>query len=471
MPLNNLAILNLAPSFTIDAPLTAPNNILLLSLSPISQSSPITATGLALIGNGPFVLDNESNAVSKLVSSDSGPIKFTDSIALNIGSLTGPVLGQISGVSSSGIVALSAPSITQTQPLSASAISLAGGNVTLTNSENSFGSIGADVTGNLSVFDSSALTVGAVDDYIGIFAGGSVFLHSTGDLTLDAHSADWNAFAVAGSGAGDAIVLATEGKFTNSEITYPALSVLGGGGRWLVYSHDPANDTIPNLSPDFKQYNAVLGSTVAQAAGNGLVYSIAPMITASLIGATKTYDGLTTATLSPANFSFTGAIQNDTVDLMSSHSTFGDPNVNTGIAVTATGVSIVSAANGSIPVYGYQLASATASGNIGTITPATLTYTSNAGSRTYGANNPVFSGTVTGFVNGQSRESASTGSAAFTSPATATSNVGGYAINGSGLAANNGNYVFSQAEANSSALTINPASAVLHGEFRQPHLW
>jgi MBG domain (YGX type) len=45
----------------------------------------------------------------------------------------------------------------------------------------------------------------------------------------------------------------------------------------------------------------------------------------------------------------------------------------------------------------------------------------------------------------------------FTSTATSLSNVGSYAINGSGLTANNGNYVFVQAAGNATALTITPA--------------
>ncbi|MBT8584900.1 hypothetical protein G6694_09740, partial [Polynucleobacter paneuropaeus] len=39
--------------------------------------------------------------------------------------------------------------------------------------------------------------------------------------------------------------------------------------------------------------------------------------------------------------------------------------------------------------------------------------------------------------------------------------VGGYAINGSGLTANNGNYTFTQAAGNSSALTITPATLTI----------
>jgi hypothetical protein len=46
----------------------------------------------------------------------------------------------------------------------------------------------------------------------------------------------------------------------------------------------------------------------------------------------------------------------------------------------------------------------------------------------------------------------------FTSTAGPTSNVGTYAINGSALTANHGNYVFTQAAANATALTINPAT-------------
>jgi hypothetical protein len=68
----------------------------------------------------------------------------------------------------------------------------------------------------------------------------------------------------------------------------------------------------------------------------------------------------------------------------------------------------------------------------------------------------VFGGTVTGFVNGDSQSSATTGTLVFNSSATATSNVGSYAVTGSGLSANN--YTFVQAAGNSVALTINPIS-------------
>jgi hypothetical protein len=88
------------------------------------------------------------------------------------------------------------------------------------------------------------------------------------------------------------------------------------------------------------------------------------------------------------------------------------------------------------------------------ITPATLTYVANASTRYAGAANPTFTGTVIGFLNNQNVGNATTGTLAFTTTATSASPAGRYAIDGSGLSANFGNYVFVQDPANATALTI-----------------
>jgi hypothetical protein len=93
-----------------------------------------------------------------------------------------------------------------------------------------------------------------------------------------------------------------------------------------------------------------------------------------------------------------------------------------------------------------------------TVNPVTLIYTATAASRTYGVNDPAFGGTLTGFVLGQNVASATTGTMSFTSTTTSASNVGSYAISGSGLTANNGNYVFVQAASNATAHTVSPAT-------------
>jgi len=99
-----------------------------------------------------------------------------------------------------------------------------------------------------------------------------------------------------------------------------------------------------------------------------------------------------------------------------------------------------------------------ANGALTIASSATLTYTADPSTRAYGAANPPFTGTVTGFVSGDTQNTATTGTAIWTSPANNLSNVGSYAINGSGLAAINGNYQFTQAASNATALSITPVT-------------
>ncbi len=167
-------------------------------------------------------------------------------------------------------------------------------------------------------------------------------------------------------GTGSANLVATGGNFINNSAT---AFLTSGGGFWRVYSTNPANDTRGGLSYNFKQYNATFGSTVL-GLGSGFLYSIAPVITPGLTGTvSKIYDGNTIATLTPANYTVSGAIDGDTVTLNNpSSGTYADKNVGTGKRVDVSGISIVRAVSGSgMPVFGYTLLP-TASGNIGIIT-------------------------------------------------------------------------------------------------------
>jgi hypothetical protein len=100
-------------------------------------------------------------------------------------------------------------------------------------------------------------------------------------------------------------------------------------------------------------------------------------------------------------------------------------------------------------------------GLVGNISAATLTYIANATTSIYGSTPVSAGGVVSGFVLGENQASATTGTLIFSTSATSASNIGSYAINGSGLTANNGNYVFVQAAGNATALTINPRVAVV----------
>jgi glucuronoarabinoxylan endo-1,4-beta-xylanase len=96
-----------------------------------------------------------------------------------------------------------------------------------------------------------------------------------------------------------------------------------------------------------------------------------------------------------------------------------------------------------------------------TVNQATLTYTADPASMIYGAAVPSLIGSVSGFVGSDTQGNATTGALTFTTPATSSSPAGAYAINGSGLAANNGNYTFAQAAGNATALNIMPLTTPL----------
>jgi hypothetical protein len=115
---------------------------------------------------------------------------------------------------------------------------------------------------------------------------------------------------------------------------------------------------------------------------------------------------------------------------------------------------------------GFSIQAATTNGGGGG-TP-TLTYTATPVSRVYGTNNPTFTGTVTGFIGTDTMANATTGTLGFVSPAGNGSAVGSYAINGTGLTAIGGKYVFAQAPSNATALTImkaTPTVTVTGGTF------
>lgn len=113
----------------------------------------------------------------------------------------------------------------------------------------------------------------------------------------------------------------------------------------------------------------------------------------------------------------------------------------------------------------YQLTGAPYSGQMGydmaftagtlTINPAPLQYVANNATRPYGAADPAFTGTVTGFVGSDTLASVTTGTLAWTTPAYATSPGGLYPIFGNGLSVTNPNYSGpGQATGNLTALTV-----------------
>jgi filamentous hemagglutinin family protein len=158
----------------------------------------------------------------------------------------------------------------------------------------------------------------------------------------------------------------------------------------------------------------------------------------------KVYDGTTAAALTGGTL--TGLFGSDTVTLAQS-GTFASKNVGNGIGVSATDTL------GGADAGNYVFAQPT--GLSANITPATLTYTATPTSGQAGSPLPTLSGTVGGFVGGDTLANATSGNLAWTTSANTSSSAGSYAIDGAGLTA--ANYVFTEAPANETALTITAA--------------
>lgn len=174
----------------------------------------------------------------------------------------------------------------------------------------------------------------------------------------------------------------------------------------------------------------------------------------SLIGAvSRDYDGTTNALLTSGNFGLDGLVSGETITVTQTAGAFASPNVGNNLAISAILASTDFTAGTGTALSNYLLPT-NASGAIGSILPLTLVYSANPAVRFQGAPNPTFTGSVTGFLQGETVASATIGTLIFTSPATIESDLGLYPIIGSGLSAIN--YVFVQAPENAKALTIQP---------------
>ncbi|WP_298152525.1 YDG domain-containing protein [Flavobacterium sp.] len=165
----------------------------------------------------------------------------------------------------------------------------------------------------------------------------------------------------------------------------------------------------------------------------------------------KTYDGNDTIAITgtPA---LSGVVGTEDVNLTGTlTASFPAANAGSNYSIAITGLSITGTDSGN---YILDTTGFTAS-----INAAVLTYVADAATRVYNTANPVFSGSVTGFVNSENIATATTGTLAFTTSATALSPVAAYSLNGSGLSATN--YTFVQASGNATAFTITQATQTI----------
>jgi filamentous hemagglutinin family protein len=235
--------------------------------------------------------------------------------------------------------------------------------------------------------------------------------------------------------AAPAIVLDAGRNFVN---TAGANALDAGSGRWLVYSSDPRADTRGGLAADFTQYAAAFGTTPVLGSGDGFLHRLAPTLTPVLGGTvSKVYDGGTAAVLAASQLAAAGAIDGDSVVLAApATAAFDTRHVGDGKTVTAGGIAIAGASRGGSPVYGYTLATTTASADMGTVTPASLVVRPDDQSRPQGQPGPLLTASFLGLVGGESA-SVLGGALVLDTAATTLSPPGLYRIGATGLTSSN----------------------------------
>jgi filamentous hemagglutinin family protein len=187
--------------------------------------------------------------------------------------------------------------------------------------------------------------------------------------------------------SGDTIVLNATDAFTNRSGAGLLNVDAQHGARWLVYSHDPAADTKGGLVAAFKRYDCTYGGACPAfpAAGNGFLYSIAPVLYVTPGSGSGTYGNghdLTGTTYSVAG---SGLIDGDTLGTAGISGTagfaFADPSVN---SHSDKGSYDVQYTNGLLSTLGYRLADNASSTGEYTINARAITLSAPGGvAKTY----------------------------------------------------------------------------------------
>ncbi len=269
----------------------------------IAQQGVLKANSLGVTsGTGVVLLGANEVSYLDAVSVTAGGFAFNDTLAFD---LYGPITatGQTVDLRSAHAIGQVSTGIITAQTLTGS--SVGGANFGAANQVAQLGDF-TNTGGLLKLVDGRSLTI-----------TGTVL--STGTLALTSHAG--MAFASTGKvtadGAGDAIVLASDGTFTNARGA-DAVTASNAAGRWLIYTQavgDASGSTAAN------SFNGLAGKSfygsaydfsnetlaVAPNAGNRFVYAYQPTLTVTPVSQTVTYDGSVPST----SATITGLVNGD----------------------------------------------------------------------------------------------------------------------------------------------------------------
>jgi autotransporter-associated beta strand protein len=381
--------------------------------STATQSAPITATNLVLLGSGgSYTLNNPGNLIGT-VAVNTGSVNLTSNGAVTIGAV-----GGVTGWTTTGNSTLTARGGTSDITVS-NAVNWSNSSLTLVAGRNI--AINANMTGG---------------------AAGDLTALANGNLTIGA----------AGVISGKTIALSATGAFTNNR----GSDAVSATDRWLVYSSGPnaPGENFGNLNSN---NTAIWGNTFVTLPppsvtlpGNRYIFATPATLTVTSLNDSKTYGS--TADLSL--YTVTGFQA-------------GVPNAFLGDPTTVSGTpgffSVGTPATANVGNYAIIVSQGTLSATNGytfafnstgllTVNPQALTITANSATQTY-SNVPYSGGngvTYAGFVNGEN-SSVLSGTINYGGNSQSAVNVGGYTITPSGQTSSN--YAINYVDA---TLTINP---------------
>jgi len=267
---------------------------------------------------------------------------------------------------------------------------------------------------------------------------------------------------IATSGGGTSILIDSQ-SFTNS---YGSGAMgTGDGGRYLVYSKDPANDSRNLPSGEFgKRYNFPFDPDDPQGAqantplptdGNFFLYAVNPTLTVAADNVSRVYgdpvhndqnDPKSDLKYTISGLLIDGDILSDAVS--------GSPTLTTSAVQTSdAGAYPIDIGPGTI-ISPLEYTLKLVNGEV-TVTQAPLAISANDSSRPYGAKNPAFTASFDGFKNADN--AAVINGLRFRTPAELLSEPGRYDIVPFGASA--ANYIISY---ENGTLAINPGSILNH---------
>ncbi|MBP9712917.1 MAG: filamentous hemagglutinin N-terminal domain-containing protein [Sterolibacterium sp.] len=378
----------------VDAALSnGSGRVFLLSGAAIDQAAAITANGLGVIAGSNATL-NTTNALNNVTAQAGGTFALTNGQSLTVNSVSAQdAIPAITGVSASGAVQIHATgssNLTLSNPVSSA---LASGNAVILDAAGSFtnsaGASGITLSGASAprwlVYAASPANTSkggltsnfrhyskTYATYPGPVESGKGYIYASAPGTLTVNTT--LASGVASNTYGTAPTATYSTSYANAaSADNEDLALIGG-----TASYTPAITS----STAAGTYTILYGSGLTSAAGysftagSGVSYTVDPallaVITAGLTGdTTKVYDGTTTAALKPAHFLLSGFMNGDNAHVTQTTGTYASKQVGSNLLVTATLAPADFSPEGSTNLANYQLPTS-ASGQIGTITPATL---------------------------------------------------------------------------------------------------